>query len=121
MISSTSEGGWIRYRPDADALGAPQKQETNIVSAALGNVVSSALENLHYETLEVTLEGDTTSPVNVSIHVAGANPDYLDGYPVEFNLGIESRLADLLKNATAVYQIPAEIERRLRELSEKKP
>jgi len=121
VISSTSEGGWIRYRPDADALGAQQQQDTNIVSAALGTVLSAVLENLHYETLEVTLDGDTASPVNVSIHVAGANPDYLDGHPVEFNLGIESRLADILKNATAVYQIPAEIERRLRELSEKTP
>lgn len=114
VLSATGEGGWIRYRPDAGVEGiADQRQGFDLVL--------EALENFHYEKLEATLDGDTAGPVNVAIHLAGANPDYLDGHPIEFNLGIESHLADLLKNATAVYQIPAEIEKRLEKMSQKAP
>jgi hypothetical protein len=113
-LSAAEAGGWIRYRADAGFAG--------VASQGQGfNVVLAALENFHYDGLEATLDGDTSGPVNVSIHLAGANPDYLAGHPIEFNLNIESRLVDLLQKATAVYRIPAEIERKLQEMSEESP
>jgi hypothetical protein len=112
VVSATSPGGWLRYRPDAGVAGVADQEQGFDVALAV-------LRNFHYERLEATLDGDAAGPVNVAIHLAGANPDYLGGHPVEFNLGIESRLVDLLQNATAVYQIPAEIEKRLEEMSKK--
>jgi hypothetical protein len=107
-------GGWVRYRSGAGVADA--------TSEGPGfDVVLAALENFHYDHLVAGLDGDASGPVNIAIQLAGANPDYLDGYPVEFNLNIESRLVDLLQKATAVYRIPEAIEQRLQEMSEGSP
>jgi hypothetical protein len=53
----------------------------------------------------------------VSVRLKGANPDYRDGYPVDFNLSLEARLPELLRMEGFVYQIPDAIEARLRKFS----
>jgi hypothetical protein len=101
-LSAAEPGGWIRYRADAGVAGA--------ASQGLEFDPLAALENFHYEELVVGLDGDTLGPVKVAIHLAGVNPDYFDGHPIEFNLNLEARLADLLQKGTAVYRLPEKIE-----------
>jgi len=110
VISATPDGGWIRYQP---AMGLAEA-----ASQGQGfDVVLSALRNFRFHSLSATLNGDTDGPVNLALHLAGANPDYLSGHPIEFNLNVEAHLVDLLRNATAVYRIPKQIEERLAEIS----
>lgn len=110
QLSATPAGGWIRYQPNAGVAGiANQGQGFDVLLAAL--------RNFHFRELSASIDGDTEGPVNVAIHLAGANPDYLSGHPVEFNLNVEAHLVDLLRNATAVYKIPQQIEDRLAEIS----
>jgi hypothetical protein len=52
--------------------------------------------------------------------VRGANPEFQDGRPVELNLNLEARLADLVRDATAAYRVPDVVEERLRAFSEGK-
>jgi hypothetical protein len=107
-LTTAAGGGWIRYRP-AGAAG------TGL--AALGSetsVLLGALSNLHYERLSLTLDGDTHDVVTVGLKVRGQNPDYRDGHPVELNVNVESRLADLLRDATTVYELPRTVAERLR-------
>jgi len=108
---ATTGPGWIRYRPEA-AIGATASGEQNF------GTLLEVLENFHYERLELRMDGDTKSTVALALHLAGANPDYMDGHPVEFNLSIESRLTDLLRRGTAVYKLPQVIEERLQKFSE---
>jgi hypothetical protein len=108
---ATTGPGWIRYRPEA-AIGATAASEQNF------GMLLEVLENFHYERLELRMNGDTKSTVDLALHLAGANPDYMDGHPVEFNLNVESRLADLLRRGSAAYTLPQVIAERLQKFSE---
>jgi len=72
-----------------------------------------ALENFRYETLRLTVDGRTDAEMDVGLHIAGANPDLYDGYPIEFNLNLEGALANVLRSGLAGYQIPERIRERM--------
>jgi hypothetical protein len=110
-LSGDAAGGWIRY---ATAGG------TTVLAfpAQLGvEVTLAVLDNLRWESLELSMNGDTQGIVEIGLHVRGRNPEYQSGRSVEFNLNVESELADLLRKEAASYRIPAEIERRLAEIA----
>ncbi len=109
-LRSGPEGGVVRYHPDAGTAN---------LGVADPNVATtlSVLENFHFELLEIGLDGDPSGEVVVSVRLKGANPDYRDGYPVDFNLSLEARLPELLRMEGFVYQIPDAIEARLRKFS----
>jgi Dicarboxylate transport len=77
------------------------------------DLLLQALENFHYEALEITLDGRTDAAMDIALHLAGANPDLYDGYPVEFNLDLEGELANILRQGMASYQIPERIRERM--------
>ena len=110
-LQAAGDGGWIQYRGEVSATAAASGGQSSAV-------VFEVLENFHYSDLVVTVDGDTTRPVTVGIRLAGFNPDYLEGHPIDLNLNVESHLVDLLQKATAVHRIPAVIEERLRRISE---
>ena len=99
-------GGRVSYRPSSSAekLG-----EENLGFA----IVLEAFEDLTVEKLELTLDGATNGPMQLSLRLIGVNPEYQDGRPVHFNLNVESRLADLLRRSAAAARIPQVIEERL--------
>jgi Dicarboxylate transport len=98
--------GWVRYRPD-EAPAALQAGGANV------NLLLQALENFRYEELRLTIDGRTDGEMDVGLHIAGANPDLYDGYPIEFNLNLEGALADVLRSGLAGYQIPERIRERM--------
>lgn len=107
VLRSSGEAGVIRYRPDpgtADIAAADDQFATTL----------SVLENFHYERIEIEINGSALGEVAVQIHLAGVNPDYQEGHPVDFKLSVAARLADLLRDEVRIYRIPAEIEERLR-------
>jgi hypothetical protein len=77
------------------------------------DLLLQALENFHYEALEITLEGRTDAAMDIALHLAGANPDLYDGHPIEFNLDLEGELANILRQGIASYQIPDRIRERM--------
>jgi Dicarboxylate transport len=98
--------GWVRYRPD-EAPAALQAGGENV------NLLLQALENFRYEELRLTIDGRTDGEMDVGLHIAGANPDLYDGYPIEFNLNLEGALAEVLRAGLAGYQIPERIRERM--------
>jgi hypothetical protein len=98
--------GWVRYRPD-QAPAALQAGGENV------NLLLQALENFRYKELRLTIDGRTDGDMDVGLHIAGANPDLYDGYPIEFNLNLEGALADVLRAGLAGYQIPDRIRERM--------
>jgi hypothetical protein len=77
------------------------------------DLLLQALENFHYEALEITLDGRTDAAMDIALHLAGANPDLYDGHPVEFNLDLEGELANILRQGVASWQIPERIRERM--------
>jgi hypothetical protein len=98
--------GWVRYRP---------KQPPAALEAGGQNVnlLLQALENFRYKDLRLTIDGRTDGEMDVRLHIAGANPDLYDGYPIEFNLNLEGALANVLRQGLAGYQIPERIRERM--------
>jgi hypothetical protein len=112
VLRSNGEAGVIRYRPDsgtANIAAADDQFATTL----------KVLENFHYERLEIEINGPALGEVAIQIHLAGVNPDYEDGYPVNFNLSVDSRLSDLLRTGIRIYQMPEEIEKRLKALAKR--
>lgn len=101
--------GVLRY----DAAQAP---------GALGSAGSSvslalqALSNFHYKELIVTLNRKLTGDAELGLHIAGSNPSFYNGYPVEFNLNLSGKLDEVLRKGLAGYRLPSIIEERLNEL-----
>ncbi|MEM7446136.1 MAG: YdbH domain-containing protein, partial [Pseudomonadota bacterium] len=98
--------GILRYKPTTvpDVLRAGGESV---------GIMLQALENFHYDALEITLDGDTDGATAIGLHLKGANPDLYDGHPVEFNLNLEGNLANLLRTNLDSYQIPDRIRERI--------
>jgi hypothetical protein len=105
-LRGTPEGGRIRYRP-ASAAGTLAGQGYGI------DQLLGALEDFHYDSLYLNVDGDLRGEVEAAIHLEGVNPNYQRGRRVEFNLNVEARLADLLRAGLAAYRVPEVIEKRL--------
>lgn len=99
--------GQLSYRPDP-GISALGRRQSGL------QTLFAALERFEYETLELSLDGDAGGLLDLQLHLAGANPDFQDGRRVEFNLSLESRLGDLLRQEIAAYGVPEVVRERLR-------
>jgi hypothetical protein len=105
-LTGDAAGGWIRYRAARGfAHLAPTREDLR--------VTLSVLENLHWESLELSMNGDPQGSVEIRLHVRGRNPEYQGGRLVELNMNLESELMHLLRSEAFVYRIPERIARRL--------
>jgi hypothetical protein len=115
-LSTTSEGGWLRYRPvgAASAVAAGDEHLSQL---------AEILENFHFESIVISLNGNVLGDVQVSIQLKGANPDFYDGLPVELNTNVESQFGDLIRGGTAALsfatQVADALERSLRRRDER--
>lgn len=107
VLEAPSSGGWIHYTPLGEA-GAV----AGAAGLAFGDLLE-ALRNFRYERLSLTVNGHAEGDVVVALSLLGANPEHRDGQPYEFNLNVDGRLADLVRQSGAAYQIPAQIEEQL--------
>ncbi len=112
VLRSSDEGGIIRYRPNRGAANMAAADDRFATTLAV-------LENFHYDKLELGIDGPAQGEVAIQIRLAGSNPDYRNGHPIDFNLSVESRLSDLLRTGIRIYRIPAEIEKRLAAFAER--
>jgi hypothetical protein len=105
VLHNTPEGGRIRYRPaSAEALA----DQGYGLEQLLG-----ALDDFHYDVLEIMVDGDAGGEVEVAVQLGGFNPNYQRGRRVEPSLNVEARLADLLRAGLVAYRVPEAIAKRL--------
>ncbi|HIF97099.1 MAG TPA: hypothetical protein EYQ54_08760 [Myxococcales bacterium] len=72
------------------------------------------LKNLHYDELEVTINGIASGAVLIELHLAGKNPEYQDGRPVDFNLSLEEQsLPNLLRASRVTHQVPDAVQQKI--------
>ena len=103
--------GVLRYAPLTPPAALQGQGET--VSLAL-----SALTNFQYQALRLTVDRQASGEMLVGMHVTGNNPDFYDGYPVEFNLNVSGALDQVLRQGLAGYRIPETIQERLEEFAQ---
>jgi hypothetical protein len=73
--------GFLRYQPAVppDAL----QQEDGGVA-----LLRDALKNFHYDRFSITLDGGSSQEWHSTVHLAGNNPDVLEGHPFVLNVNL---------------------------------
>jgi hypothetical protein len=105
-LRGAAPGGRIRYRPPPGASALSDQGYG--IEQLLG-----ALDDFHYDVLEIDVDGDTRGEVLVRVQLGGFNPNYQRGRRVEFNLNVEAPLADLVRAGLVAYRVPEVILKRL--------
>ncbi len=98
--------GRIAYAPASAPAALAEQGET--VALAL-----SALNDFQYQKLDLTIDRAAGGDMEIGVHLAGKNPGFYDGYPVEFNLNLTGRLDQILRRSLAGYKVPDTIAKRL--------
>ena len=111
-LRATDAGGTIRYAP------APSVAQMAASRPGDLGLAVAAFSDFRFDELDAKLDGDLDGEVTIGLHVRGVNPGFQDGRPVELNLNLESRLADLVRAGQASYRVPEAVEERLRAYSE---
>ncbi|MCB1562165.1 MAG: YdbH domain-containing protein, partial [Alphaproteobacteria bacterium] len=55
-----------------------------------------ALENYHYDLLDITLKGPVDGPLDITLNTKGRNPDILNAHPVALNIHTQVTLEQIL-------------------------
>lgn len=98
--------GQIQYQPDQPPAGlASGGQSTQLLL--------KALEDFHYETLALTVNGSAAGDMEMALQLKGANPDLYDGYPVDFTLTVSGALSQIITDSLRGYQVPDRIRERI--------
>lgn len=81
-------------------------------------MVLEALKNFQYTVLRLTVDGRASGALTLGLHIAGSNPDFYDGYPVEFNLTVSGDLAQAVQAGLQGYRVPDRIRERMQEFAQ---
>ncbi len=98
--------GTLSYAPAEAPAGLQGAGET-------ASLVLAALANFRYDTLWLTLDRQPGGETGLGLHVRGSNPDFFDGYPIEFNLSLTGELDRILRDSLVGYRIPDIVQERL--------
>ncbi len=112
-LRARPEGGVLRYRASESVLALARSRPNDL------GIAVAAFANFRYDALDAKIEGDLRGALQIALHVRGSSPDFQGGQPIELNLNLESRLADLVREGIAVYRVPEVVEERLRAFSRK--
>ena len=85
---STETPGLLRYRPREKPAFFAKNSQTELLF--------KALQNFHYESLSIKVNGKTHDDLQLSISLAGANPDLYDGHPFKLNFNIGGQLDTII-------------------------
>lgn len=106
-LKALDPGGKIRFQPNAA-----------VATYAAGNsglkMALNALENFHYEQLEVKLDYAPDGTAYLQTHLKGKNPDWNNGQRMDFNINIEENIPQLLKTLQFTDKLTETIEKRYR-------
>ena len=99
----TDYPGQIKYRP-----ATPPAALTGS-----GDLVAKALANFAYDSIAMTVNGDTLKDLAIKLNMKGKNPDLYGGYPISFNLNLGGPLGAILRQGVVGYQIGTDTIERL--------
>ncbi len=107
-----TETGVIRFTSGEGGAALARKQP--LLAPVLG-----ALEELHYDELTLTINGDISDRVEVKMHIRGRNPNFQKGRPVVLNVSVDLPLGSLLRAASVATSVPDEIEAQVQKVMAK--
>jgi len=100
-------GGVIQYHASAEAIKAVTGANANM------QLVLQALNNFHYNVLQVEAQYVEDGTLNLKARLEGRNPDMKKAPPVHFNLTVQENVPALLKTLRLVQDIEESVQNRL--------
>ncbi len=104
FLESTIPGA-IRYVPE----------EPSAATEAGVTLLLQALRDFRYESLSMTLNGETGGETDIGLRISGANPELYDGYPIALNVNVSGELYDILRQGLAAGRYARRAEEYYRE------
>ncbi len=99
--------GVLAYRPDAPPAALQGAGEG-------ASLMLRALENFHFSALSLDVDGQSGGAWRAVAHIAGHNPDLLDGQPFQFNINLTGDIEETIRAALFGADLPTRLEERLR-------
>lgn len=102
----SEEAGTLRYLPSGSDVPL-DLGEDNV------DLVLDALSNFHFSRIAMDVNKPVGGTTELTLHVAGANPDLYDGYPIELNVNVTGDLDKIVRDSLAGWRISEELKERL--------
>ena len=93
-LKADSSGGTIAYTGEA---GEQASKADERVSMAF-----QALKDFDFTVLELNANGNLAGDILISVRLVGKSPKVLDGAPFAFNIGVDSKLMQLIQSGRSV-------------------
>jgi Dicarboxylate transport len=104
-IKARSPGGFIKYQ------GA-KSMSSAVADVGVGFALE-ALENFHYDVLDVKASYSEDGQLKLQTVLLGRNPDMSERRPVRYNINIQENIPALIQSLKLTQQISDDIERRI--------
>ena len=97
--------GLLNFRSEA-ATSALASQGTQV------ELMLQALENFHYDSMDVTASMDNAYQAELRIGMLGRNPDLMGGHPFQFNINLSANLGPFLETLRLGREVASDLLRR---------
>jgi len=104
-IKARSPGGFIKYQ------GA-KSMSSAVADVGVGFAIE-ALENFHYDMLDVKASYSEDGQLKLQTVLLGRNPDMSEQRPVRYNINIQENIPALIQSLKLTQQLSDDIERRI--------
>ena len=104
-LKARAPGGFIKYQ-GAKSMGDA------VADVGVGFALE-ALENFHYEVLDIKASYNESGQLRLETSLLGRNPDMREKRPVRYNINIQENIPALIKSLKLTQQISDDIERRI--------
>jgi hypothetical protein len=98
--------GTLRYAPSGSDVPL-DLDEGNL------NLVLEALSDFRFSKLSLDINKPLGGSTELLLHIAGANPELYDGYPIELNVSVTGDLDRIARDSLAGWRISEELRERL--------
>lgn len=100
------EGGHLSARgPGILRIKSDYAKQALASAGESAELLLSALEDFHYEELDLTIDQPSEGLATLGLSLLGMNPAVLDGHPFRFNVNLETDPRRLLKTLQEVFRI----------------
>ena len=83
--------------PGVIAFRSPEARSALAAGGEYVSLMFDALENFHYELVEIGLTKPPTGTTRIHLRLLGANPDVMDAQPFDLNINVTTNAAPLLE------------------------
>jgi hypothetical protein len=118
----TIAGGRLRARPPGGVVRYIPNEAARAMAASNPSVklVQEALSNYHYAKLEADVDYSETGDLGLRVAMAGQNPDWNAGQPINLNINLTDNIPMLLRSLRLADDISEQIEKRVLDRSKRK-